>query len=414
MKYGPFLAVFFAFFLIAIFPYYTDNDEPMLITADSDGDGVTDDKDSCPNEKPLPGEDLDEDGCIDSKISKKEIDYLERISRINLAQQLIFALVAIVSGALYWERNKIRSVLYEEDEFESKFKESLENDEGSQNVDYDKLGEDKVVTEQTGSVFDGFRFSFREFNAESDQGIQIISLVCLIFLILGPTDWLYVAGETTNDEGDQNEVFEATYYSTHLETTSGDSQEYETPQCTDDILNVYNCNYRSSLFGTLEQLAALSALFCFIVLVLNFRAEKYRRSIAVFFGLCLVTTMGSLLIFTSLIDNAIESDSRLLENQGEMGECWMEEVIVWGETECLVQVDGVIYKDETNYSPGVGFWTSLITISILFVGLFTSIEPLLTRESKTWFETFRENWQVLALIFAIFFLWRLNEVMTNL
>ena len=124
--------------------------------------------------------------------------------------------------------------------------------------------------------------------------------------------------------------------------------------------------------------------------------------------------MGSLLIFTSLIDNAIESDSRLLENQGEMGECWMEEVIVWGETECLVQVDGVIYKDETNYSPGVGFWTSLITISILFVGLFTSIEPLLTRESKTWFETFRENWQVLALIFAIFFLWRLNEVMTNL
>ena len=89
MKYGPFLAVFFAFFLIAIFPYYTDNDEPMLITADSDGDGVTDDKDSCPNEKPLPGEDLDEDGCIDSEISKKEIDYLERISRINLAQQLI-------------------------------------------------------------------------------------------------------------------------------------------------------------------------------------------------------------------------------------------------------------------------------------------------------------------------------------
>ena len=42
MKYGPFLAVLFAFFLIAIFPYYAGNDEPTLITTDSDGDGVAD------------------------------------------------------------------------------------------------------------------------------------------------------------------------------------------------------------------------------------------------------------------------------------------------------------------------------------------------------------------------------------
>ena len=89
MKYGAFLAVFFAFFLIAIFPYYAENDEPTLVTTDSDGDGITDNKDECPREKPAPGQDLDENGCIDSEISKEEIEYLDRLSQLNLAQQLI-------------------------------------------------------------------------------------------------------------------------------------------------------------------------------------------------------------------------------------------------------------------------------------------------------------------------------------
>ena len=52
MKLGPFLAIAFAFFLIAIFPYYAGNDEPILITSDEDGDGVTDDKDKCIGEVP--------------------------------------------------------------------------------------------------------------------------------------------------------------------------------------------------------------------------------------------------------------------------------------------------------------------------------------------------------------------------
>ena len=125
MKYGPFLAVVFAFFLIAIFPYYAGNDEPTLITTDSDGDGITDNKDECPREKPEPGQDLDENGCIDGEISKEEIKYLDKISKINLAQQLIFAILAVVGGALYWERKKIRSVLYEEDEFVTDFKKNL-------------------------------------------------------------------------------------------------------------------------------------------------------------------------------------------------------------------------------------------------------------------------------------------------
>ncbi len=419
MKYGPFLAVLFAFFLIAIFPYYAGNDEPTLITTDSDGDGITDNKDECPREKPAPGQDLDENGCIDSEISKEEIKYLDKISKINLAQQLIFAILAVVGGALYWERKKIRSVLYEEDEFVTDFKKNLEEDKGTENVDYDKLGEDKVYTEQTGSMFDGFKFSFRDFNAEADRGIQIISLICLVCFMIGPNQaWLQVEGESKETA---TIFFDAKYFSDHWETTTGNTtqgfkvtiDEYENPLCTDKILDIYNCNYRSALFGTVDQFLALSAFFCFIVFILNFRAEKYRRGIAIFFTLSLVTTMASLLIFTSLIDNAIDSD-RLLYDEEEVGKCWMDEPRIWGETECVTQIDNIIYTDTSNFTPGISFWIILTTISILFVGLFTSIEPLITREKRTWAEALRQNWQVFALIFAIFFLWRLNELMTNL
>jgi hypothetical protein len=432
MKYGPFLAVFFAFFLITIFPYYAGNDEPTLITTDSDGDGITDSKDECPREKPAPGQDLDKNGCIDSEISKEEIKYLDKISKINLAQQLIFAILAIVGGALYWERKKIRSVLYEEDEFVTDFKKSLEEDKGTENVDYDKLGEDRVYTKQTGSIFDGFKFSLKDFNAEADRGIQIISLICLVCFMIGPNQaWLQVEGESVNpqtainrSENDINEIlyFDAKYFSNHWETTTANttqgftltSDEYENPKCTNEIMDVYNCNYRSSLFGTIDQFLALSALFSFIVFILNFRAEKYRRSISIFFTLCLVTTMASLLIFTSLIDNAIESDRLLYEDEEKAGTCWMDEPRIWGETECVVEIDDRIYTDTSNFTPGISFWIILTTISILFVGLFTSIEPLITKEKRTWAEALRQNWQVFALIFAIFFLWRLNELMTNL
>ena len=426
MKYGAFLAVFFAFFLIAIFPYYAENDEPTLVTTDSDGDGITDNKDECPREKPAPGQDLDENGCIDSEISKEEIEYLDRLSQLNLAQQLIFALVAVVGGALYWERKKIRSVLYDEDEFVTDFKKSLEEDKGTENVNYDKLGEDKVYTKQTGSMFDGFKFSFKDFNAEADRGIQIISLLCLICFLVGPTQsWLQVDGVTTESastvsdangliqEFSGQEEFKATFYSDYLETKPTTSTQYENPQCTDEIRNIYNCNYRSSLFGSMEQLLTLSALFCFIVFILNFRSEKYKRGITIFFTLCLITTMASLLIFTSLIDNAIESDSYLSEDNN-LGKCWMEESRIWGEVECIKLMDDKIYKDVTTYTPGISFWIILTTISILFIGLFTSIEPLITMEKRTWAEAMRQNWQVFALIFAIFFLWRLNELMSNL
>ena len=90
MKFGPLIAIVFAFFLIAVYPYYADNDVPKLVVSDDDGDGVTDDKDRCPEED-ASGKDVDEDGCIDSEMSKEEIDYIEKIAKFNLGQYFLFA-----------------------------------------------------------------------------------------------------------------------------------------------------------------------------------------------------------------------------------------------------------------------------------------------------------------------------------
>ena len=61
-------------------------------------------------------------------MTNDEISYIEKISKFNLAQYLFFAIVAIVGSALYWERRKIRSVLYDDDEFITDFKKNLDNE----------------------------------------------------------------------------------------------------------------------------------------------------------------------------------------------------------------------------------------------------------------------------------------------
>ena len=82
MKYGPLIAVIFGFFLIAIYPYYADDEPAVLIVSDDDGDRVPNDKDLCPEED-ASGKDVDEDGCIDEEITKKEIElklfYMKRM-----------------------------------------------------------------------------------------------------------------------------------------------------------------------------------------------------------------------------------------------------------------------------------------------------------------------------------------------
>ena len=106
MRFGPLIAVIFAFFLIAIYPYYADNDEPpMFIVSDDDGDGITDDKDRCPEED-ASERDIDEDGCIDSEITKEEVDYIEKIAKFNLGQYILFAVLSLLGTAIYWEREK--------------------------------------------------------------------------------------------------------------------------------------------------------------------------------------------------------------------------------------------------------------------------------------------------------------------
>ena len=95
----------------------------------------------------------------------------------------------------------------------------------------------------------------------------------------------------------------------------------------------------------------------------------------------------------------------------------MSNPAIWGETECVSLTgdeDNYIYETEISYSPGINFYLVLICTSIMFVGLFTHIVPMITMEQITWTEAVKRNWQVFAVIFLIVFLWRLNVLMTAL
>ena len=310
MKYGPILAVIFAFFLIAIYPHYSSNDEPIFIFADDDGDGVTNDKDKCPEDN-AKDYDINEDGCTDTEITKEEIDYIGRIAKMNLGQYLLFAIVSLLGTAIYWEREKIKSILGDEDDFLKNFNAESDKDEITENPDYADLGKDKEYTDSNTSFFDRFSFSLSELNAEADRGIQVMAVICLLCFLVAPNQaWFQVEGIKTYSENNEEEAFTVEHYSNFLEY-NGNAEitaNYDSSSCTSEIDKYYNCDYRSTLFGTVETLLSLSALFCFVLLLLNFRSEKYRVPVAIVFTLCLVTTMASLLIFTTLIDNALIAD----------------------------------------------------------------------------------------------------------
>ena len=93
----------------------------------------------------------------------------------------------------------------------------------------------------------------------------------------------------------------------------------------------------------------------------------------------------------------------------------MSNPAIWGETECVSLVGGEYsYETEISYSPGTNFYIVLISTSMMFVGLFTHISPMIAMEPITWTEAVKRNWQVFAVIFLIIFLWRLNVLMTTL
>ena len=433
MRVGPLIAVVCAFFLIAIYPYYAEDDNPpMFIISDDDGDGVTNDKDQCPEED-ASERDIDEDGCLDSEITKEEVDYIEKIAKFNLGQYLLFAVLSLLGTAIYWEREKLKAALYEDDDLDfSKLTEQERSGDIKEDTDYAELGKDReynIQTESSGS----FSFSFSKLSEEADLGTQIICVAYIVILFaalgyVGEFSWFNVEGTQTGID------FEARHYSEHMEygqredkiadweEFSGEIISYESSRCTDEVDKFYNCDYRQSLFGTVNSLLSISLFLGFFAILLAFRAQKYRIWLASVFSIALITSMASLLIFTSLIDNALIADSHTLdENQEIAGGCWMSNPAIWGETECVSlfgfseEGEGEYnYQTEISYSPGISFYIVLICISMMFVGLFTHIVPMITMEQITWTEAVRRNWQVFAVIFLIVFLWRLNVLMTNL
>jgi len=429
VRFGPLIAVIFAFFLIAIYPYYADNDEPpMFIVSDDDGDGITDDKDRCPEED-ASERDIDEDGCIDSEITKEEVDYIEKIAKFNLGQYILFAVLSLLGTAIYWEREKLKAALYEDDDLDfSKLTEQERSGDIEEDTDYAELGKDKEYNIQTESSRGSFSFSFSKLSEEADLGTQIICVAYIVLLFaalgyVGEFSWFDVKG-TQESQYVESAEFEVRHYSEHLDfetsrltNTPPRSISYESSRCTEDVDEFYNCDYRQSLFGTVNSLLSISLFLGFFAILLAFRAQKYRIWLASVFSIALITSMASLLIFTSLIDNALVTDSHTLdENQEIAGGCWMSNPAIWGETEC-VSLEGegeYSYETEISYSPGTNFYIVLISTSMMFVGLFTHIVPMITMEQITWTEAVKRNWQVFAVIFLIVFLWRLNVLMTAL
>ncbi|MCH2444588.1 MAG: hypothetical protein MK205_03885, partial [Candidatus Poseidoniia archaeon] len=425
-------------------PYYAEDDEPpMFIISDDDGDGITNDKDKCPEED-ASERDIDEDGCLDSEITKEEVDYIEKIAKFNLGQYILFATLSLLGTAIYWEREKLRAVLYEDDDLDfSKLTEQESSSDIEEDTDYAELGKDKEYNIQTESSPGSFSFSFSKLSEEADLGTQIICVAYIVILFavlgyVGEFSWFDVEG-TQESQYVKSVEFEVRHYSEHLDfeilqnkdslypsrltnTPSSDknlrSISYESSRCTEDVDEFYNCDYRQSLFGTVNSLLSISLFLGFFAILLAFRAQKYRIWLASVFSIALITSMASLLIFTSLIDNALIADSHTLDaNQEIAGGCWMSNPAIWGETECVSLTgdeDNYIYETEISYSPGISFYLVLICTSIMFVGLFTHISPMITMEQITWTEAVKRNWQVFAVIFLIVFLWRLNVLMTTL
>ena len=168
MKIAPLIAIIFAFFLIAIYPIYSDDGiDENLSYSDEDNDGIPNDKDKCPEEN-ASGKDIDEDGCIDSEITKEEVDYLERLAKINIGQYIIFAVVSLFSTAIYWERDRISALLTDKDELSAEnYKQISGNDTVSEAVDYDELGKNREVKIQKDKQRSRLSFSFAELNAEA-------------------------------------------------------------------------------------------------------------------------------------------------------------------------------------------------------------------------------------------------------
>ena len=92
----------------------------------------------------------------------------------------------------------------------------------------------------------------------------------------------------------------------------------------------------------------------------------------------------------------------------------MKSPVIWGDGNCVgMDSDGNVYSETFTFSPGITYYLILICISVLFLGWFTSIEPLLESKKISWANAMKNNWQVFAIIAIIVFLWRINVLITN-
>ena len=84
--------------------------------------------------------------------------------------------MSLLGTAVYWEREKLKAVLYEEDDLDiSKFAEGESTSDLEEEIDYDKLGTDKEYDVQTGSLFSRMNLTLDKLNEEADRGTQMVS-----------------------------------------------------------------------------------------------------------------------------------------------------------------------------------------------------------------------------------------------
>ena len=96
--------------------------------------------------------------------------------------------MSLLGTAIYWEREKLRAVLYEDDDLDfSKLTEQERSGDIEEDTDYAELGKDKEYNIQTESSRGSFSFSFSKLSEEADLGTQIICVayIVLLFAALG-------------------------------------------------------------------------------------------------------------------------------------------------------------------------------------------------------------------------------------
>ena len=127
---------------------------------------------------------------------------------------------------------------------------------------------------------------------EADINIQIISTLCILCCLFAPTtSWLSVTGEESIEfnEGEQSTKvnFEIEHYIDHVEYSadgeSSESRSYESQSCTEEIDEFHNCNYRTSLFQTIDTMLNVIIILCFVTFLLSFRIENYRIPVSIIF-----------------------------------------------------------------------------------------------------------------------------------